>query len=158
MRRVGAALLAIVGIVSLAGCSAPPPPDPAAVQQWMQEQGRAADGANLGSMVSVASPTEAVETAMREGREEGVRFDFDDTPRLEAVDVACFGAAEMTITVQLLSAPQTQVSQWEVSQSDVACGDESTRIDLPQAGGQTYAVVVNGHNPHGFGAWAATLR
>lgn len=152
MRWIGHALLTVCSAALLTGCAAAlTPPNSEKVQQWMAR----ADAPDVEGtrMVGLASTTEAVETAAEAGRSEGVRVEFDEPTPVGALVVSCFGVETMQVSVQLIS-PSAGSAGAELS---VTCADAPAVIDMPSLDKTASAIVVNGYNEHGFGAWAARV-
>ncbi|MFJ4045662.1 hypothetical protein ACIPV2_07970 [Microbacterium sp. NPDC089987] len=150
MKHILAASLAALAALALTGCTAAEPPGSAAVQQWLDEQDRASAGSGA-FMSGLASTSETADAATKEGRQEGVRIEMDESERISTIEFTCFGAETMDARVSVESS-----SSAEASVHKVRCDAGPETIDTQDA--PVSAVTINGVNADGFGAWAASFR
>lgn len=138
--------------VALSGCSAPEPPDPEAVQQWLSRQESASVGVGIGAMSALASKT-ADTAAEGVDEPEGVRIELAESARISSIEFTCFGAETMDAVVHV-----TTRSSSAGTGVQVRCADGPVEIANPVDGLPVSMIRANGVNDSGFGAWSVVVR
>jgi len=103
-------------------------------------------------MSGLASTRETADAAEKEGRQEGVRIEMDESERISAIEFTCFGAETMDARVSV----ESSSSFAGATVHKVRCDAGPEMIDTQDAA--VSAVTINGVNADGFGAWAARFR
>ena len=151
MKKVSGGLAVALAALALTGCSAAQPPDPDAVQSWLEEQAETGDdAARLSGLAVKPDDTRTLDGAIAAG--EAVRMDFASPKDVTSVEFECFGAETMDASVYY----QAGSSHVGTGGSDVRCADGPIAIDVGEA--PLSAIAASGINDDGFGAWSVTVR
>lgn len=147
MRRRRALVLGIVVMAALSGCSSAPAVDPAAVQNWLEEQNSLDVPDSLATLTGLATPIEAED----EG-EQSVTVSFDEPVAIASLLFTCFGpeamSAEITLTEVDASGAETSQTQ---RTDNLPCDGSTQTLGLTQDA--VTEVTASGLSADAVGAW-----
>lgn len=152
MKRIGVGVAAILGVLSLAGCTAvaggATEEEQQAVQEWLDERGQdLEDPYTLAQMSAVTGTSESAPDV-----ENVVFVSFEEPMMIGEVLYACTGPETMTLTVEV----QWETKSWTRTFEDQPCGDDFAALDLPTVAEAT-AFRAHGSSTE-YGAWSVIAR
>ena len=151
MNKASGGLAIALAAIALTGCSAAQPPDPDAVQSWLEKQTAGDDeAAHLSGLAVKPDDSRTLDGAIAAG--EAVRIDFESPKAVTSVEFECFGAQTMDASVYY----QAGSDHVGTGDTDVRCADGPITILVGEA--PLSAIAASGINDDGFGAWSVTVR
>lgn len=159
MRRTWGALVLIAAAVGmLAGCTSPPPTDPAKIQEWLDKPDATEPplGAFAGGLV------DSHDTAAVADLASNIRLDSAEPMPLRGIDFACFGVEKASVSVMIETGSEsggvTRTASQVLTIDDIPCTGEAAPLDLPLPMNDVRAVSAGAQTADGEGAWKAWMR